>query len=56
MRELYSLCQAPKKIWRDFEDGMHNDTIARPYFFDYLVQFVRDVLGGEKMDARLWKS
>ncbi|KAL8871254.1 MAG: hypothetical protein Q9174_002875 [Haloplaca sp. 1 TL-2023] len=53
MRELYSLCRAPKKIWRDFEDGMHNDTIARPYFFDYLVQFVRDVLGGEKMDVRL---
>ncbi|KAI4241897.1 MAG: hypothetical protein L6R40_004296 [Gallowayella cf. fulva] len=53
MKQLFSICKAPKKIWRDFPNGMHNDTIAEPYFFDYIFQFVQDVLGGRKMDLSL---
>ncbi|KAL8798273.1 MAG: hypothetical protein Q9182_006803 [Xanthomendoza sp. 2 TL-2023] len=53
MKQLFSLCKAPKKVWRDFPNGMHNDTIAEPYFFDYVSQFVQDVLGGRKMDLSL---
>ena len=53
MKELYSICQVEKKIWRDFENGRHNETIAEPGFFDCIVQFVRDVMGGQKMELRL---
>ena len=53
MTELYSICKARKKIWREFPNGRHNDTVAEPNFFDYIVEFVRDLLGGDKMEARL---
>ncbi|KAL8731540.1 MAG: hypothetical protein Q9166_003386 [cf. Caloplaca sp. 2 TL-2023] len=53
MKQLYSICKAPQKIWRDFPNGMHNDTVAEPYFFDYIVRFVQDVLGGQRIDVSL---
>ncbi|KAL8713574.1 MAG: hypothetical protein Q9220_002436 [cf. Caloplaca sp. 1 TL-2023] len=39
MKELYSICKTKRKIWRDFPNGTHNETIAQPYFFDYVDQF-----------------
>lgn len=53
MQQLYSICKAPKKIWRVFPNGMHNDTIAEPYFFDFVLEYVQDVLGGQKMNPSL---
>ncbi|KAL8947674.1 MAG: hypothetical protein Q9222_006070 [Ikaeria aurantiellina] len=53
MKELYSRCRTKRKVWRDFPNGAHNETIAEPYFFDYVVQFVREVLGGEEMAVSL---
>ncbi|KAI4168965.1 MAG: hypothetical protein LQ343_005996 [Gyalolechia ehrenbergii] len=53
MKELYSVCRVEKKVWRDFENGTHNETIAEPGFFDCIVEFVQDVLGGRKMELRL---
>ncbi|KAL8904312.1 MAG: hypothetical protein Q9207_003352 [Kuettlingeria erythrocarpa] len=44
MKELFSVCRAQKKIWREFPNGSHNDTLAEPGFFDQIVEFVRDVL------------
>lgn len=53
MKDLYSVCRVKKKIWRDFENGRHNETITEPGFFDYIVQFAQDVAGGQKMELRL---
>lgn len=53
MKELYAGCRTRKKIWRDFPNGTHNETLAEPYFFDYIVHFVRELLGGQLMEARL---
>ncbi|KAL8770778.1 MAG: hypothetical protein Q9209_003645 [Squamulea sp. 1 TL-2023] len=53
MTQLYSISKAPRKVWRDFPNGMHNDTIAEPYFFDMVLEYVQDVLGGKKMSPSL---
>lgn len=53
MNELFSVCRVQKKIWREFPNGSHNDTLAEPGFFDQIIEFVRDVLGGQKMELRL---
>ncbi|KAI4088709.1 MAG: hypothetical protein LQ348_006385 [Seirophora lacunosa] len=53
MKQLYSICQVEKKIWREFPNGSHNDTIAEPGFFDRIVEFVRDLMGESKMELRL---
>ncbi|KAL8641547.1 MAG: hypothetical protein Q9228_001667 [Teloschistes exilis] len=53
MKELYAGCRTRKKIWRDFPNGTHNETLAEPYFFDYIVHFVRELLGGQHMESRL---
>ncbi|KAL8856625.1 MAG: hypothetical protein Q9178_006781 [Gyalolechia marmorata] len=49
MTQLFSVCRAPKKIWRAFPKAMHNEIIAEPYFFDFVAEFLQDVLGGPKM-------
>ncbi|KAI4226292.1 MAG: hypothetical protein L6R36_003283 [Xanthoria steineri] len=53
MQQLFSISRAPKKIWRVFPNGMHNDTIAEPYFFDFVLEYVQDVLGGQTMNPSL---
>ncbi|KAI4260754.1 MAG: hypothetical protein LQ352_000146 [Teloschistes flavicans] len=53
MKELYASCRTTKKIWRDFPNGTHNETLAQPYFFDYIVHFVRELFGGQSMEARI---
>ena len=42
MKRLYKVCQAKVKIWREFPDGTHNDTVAEPSYFDYIEQFIRE--------------
>lgn len=47
MKGLYDVCEAKIKIWKEFPDGSHNDTIAEPGYFDTIDEFiVNDVLGG----------
>lgn len=43
MQQLYSLCQAKKKVWKDLPNGTHNETVAQPHFFNYLVDFISEV-------------
>ena len=53
MKQLFSICKAPRKIWRDFPEGTHNDTLTEPNFFGFVFEFVQDVLGGQKMKQSL---
>ncbi|KAI9697646.1 MAG: hypothetical protein M1836_004596 [Candelina mexicana] len=42
MKELYSICKAPTKIWKELPNGSHNDTVAEPNYFRYIGEFIRD--------------
>jgi abhydrolase domain-containing protein 13 len=52
MRTLFEICSVETKIWRTFENGSHNATVAEPGYFDaiweFLVQEVQDRTRGEK--------
>ena len=43
MKHLYSICQT-EKVWRDFPDGTHNDTVAEPGYFNYIEEFIRQYI------------
>jgi abhydrolase domain-containing protein 13 len=44
MAELYMICQAPKKYWREFPHGTHNETVEEPGYFAYFDEFIRKVV------------
>jgi hypothetical protein len=49
MKALYELCRAKTKIWKEFPDGSHNDTVAEEGYFDAIDDFiVKEVLGGKE--------
>jgi len=46
MRSLYDVCVVRTKIWKEFENGNHNSTVAEPGYFDAILEFlVQEVLG-----------
>ena len=40
MKELYAVCRAKRKTWKEMPNGSHNDTVAEPYFFNHVIEFV----------------
>ena len=44
MKQLYAVCRAKKKIWKEMPNGSHNDTVAEPYYFNHIFDFVNDEL------------
>jgi len=47
MSQLYSVCQAKTKIWKELPNGHHNDSVAEPHYFDYIWSFIStEVLKG----------
>lgn len=48
MKLLYDSCQTKVKVWRDFPNGSHNDTVAEPGYFTYIDRFIRDVVVSHK--------
>lgn len=40
MSQLFSVCNAREKVWRQLPNGQHNDTVAEPGYFDYIYTFV----------------
>ncbi|KAF2034660.1 BEM46 family protein-like protein [Setomelanomma holmii] len=41
MSRLFQVCKAPK-VWREFPNGSHNDTVAEPLYFQYIEDFLRE--------------
>jgi len=35
MLRLFEICNSPK-VWRELPNGSHNDTVAEPYYFQYI--------------------
>lgn len=44
MEQLYSLCQAKNKVWKTIPNGMHNNTVAEPRYFEYIIEFIDKVV------------
>ena len=44
MVELYSICKTKTKVWKDLPEGSHNDTVAEPFYFNYIADFIDDVV------------
>ncbi|KAI9752927.1 MAG: hypothetical protein M4579_005413 [Chaenotheca gracillima] len=40
MRHLYTICRAETKIWKEFPNGTHNETILQPGYFEEITDFV----------------
>ena len=40
MKELYAVCKAKRKTWKEMPKGSHNDTVAEPLFFNHVIEFV----------------
>ena len=40
MKKLFELCRADVKIWKEFPEGSHNDTIAETGYFEAIDEFV----------------
>ncbi|KAJ9645084.1 bem46 protein, variant [Coniosporium tulheliwenetii] len=41
MRQLYDICRSDIKIFKEFPNGTHNDTVAEPGYFNYIDDFLR---------------
>jgi hypothetical protein len=44
MKQLYAVCKAKRKIWKEMPNGSHNETVTEPYFFNYVFDFVSEEL------------
>jgi len=42
MEQLHALSIASVKIWKPFESGCHNDTVAEPDYFTYIADFINE--------------
>ena len=45
MKALYNRCGAKPKVWRDFPEGTHNDTLAAPGYFQAIADFLQEHVG-----------
>jgi abhydrolase domain-containing protein 13 len=53
MKKLYEICRADVKIWKEFPEGAHNDTIAEQGYFEAVDEFVAiHVIAAEKKQSR----
>ncbi|OCK95464.1 alpha/beta-hydrolase [Cenococcum geophilum 1.58] len=41
MAQLFRVCQSEVKVWREFPNGSHNDTVAEPGYFDHIEGFLK---------------
>lgn len=46
MKQLHALSKARRKVWKEIPNGSHNDTVAEPYFFNYIFAFIAEEFGG----------
>lgn len=48
MKQLYSLCRSKRKIWKEFPNGKHNESILEPGYFESIAEFVIDEVLAEQ--------
>jgi hypothetical protein len=42
MSQLFQLCRSQPKIWKEFPNGTHNDTVAEPGYFNHIDSFIEE--------------
>jgi abhydrolase domain-containing protein 13 len=54
MKELYDSCKTTVKVWTEFPDGSHNDTIVEAGYFEAIHAFVEEhvLKTGENEDSK----
>ena len=53
MKKLYEICRAETKVWKEFPEGSHNDTIAEEGYFETIDEFMAiHVIAVEKKQTR----
>jgi hypothetical protein len=40
MAQLFKVCRSEPKIWREFPNGTHNDTVAEKGYFAYIEDYL----------------
>ena len=40
MKKLRSVCNSKDMTWREIPNGDHNSSVAEPYYFNYIVEFI----------------
>jgi len=53
MKGLFDLCKARTKIWKEFPEGSHNDTVAEAGYFDHINDFIAEILGENNSKSTL---
>ncbi|KAF2405149.1 BEM46 family protein-like protein [Trichodelitschia bisporula] len=48
MKTLYDVCRSQPKVWREFPQGSHNDTVAEPGYFNYIDEFLDEHVCSKK--------
>ena len=47
MKTLHDVCKSNVKIWKEFSNGTHNDTVGEEGYFDAIQEFIRQVRKGK---------
>ena len=40
MKKLFDVSKSSTKVWHEFPNGSHNDTVAEPRYFQYIDEFI----------------
>lgn len=44
MSQLHSRCASSRKVWREFDNGRHNDTVAQPGYMKSVFEFIQETV------------
>lgn len=47
MKTLHEVCVCPVKIWKEFPNGTHNDTVGEEGYFETIHDFLNQVVKGK---------
>jgi len=47
MKTLHDVCLSQVKIWKEFPNGTHNDTVGEEGYFDAILSFITQVKKGK---------
>ncbi len=42
MAQLFAVCGALNKVWKELPNGTHNESILEPGYFEFIEEFVNE--------------
>lgn len=43
MKRLRAVCRSADVTWRELPNGDHNSSVAEPYYFNYIIEFINRI-------------